>query len=576
MRRRDFMKGVAGTGVLLGTVGTGASCEIRPGRKVAVLGGGCGGMSAAHELAERGFEVTVYEKRAVPGGKCRSIDVPGTGLGGRGDLPGEHGFRFFPGYYKHVIDTMERIPFGSNPRGVRDNLMQGTRVLFARDGSPNIEAPFLRIGEIILDPAGLLGSIEGIIGAIPDLNPIEISNFAVRVLEYATACKARRDNQYDQLSWWDFARADQYSEFYQNFLVGSLTRNLVAAQAQLASTRTIGSQGMQILIQNILFGQGDEPSRLLNAPTNEAWLNPWQQHLEDIGVTWESNAAVQAIHMNGGEIESVTVEIGGVPRQVYADFYVLAVPVEIARQLATPAVRAAAPELVLLDQLVVEWMTGIQYFVDRPLPITNGHVTYVDSPWALTSISQAQFWDVSLASYGDGSVRDILSVDVSNWDEPGSLFGKPAKACTREEIFLETWEQMRAGLAGDVDLDPAMIVEQFLDPGILFGPDGTPYANEDPLLVNTVDSWSKRPDATTSIPNLFLASDYVRTHTDLATMEGANEAARRAVNGILAVSEVKADPCEVWPLEEPDILLPSKATDAARYALGLPHALSYI
>ena len=37
----------------------------------------------------------------------------------------------------------------------------------------------------------------------------------------------------------------------------------------------------------------------------------------------------------------------------------------------------------------------------------------------------------------------------------------------------------------------------------------------------------------TRIPNLFLASDYVRTHTDLATMEGANEAARRAVNGIL-------------------------------------------
>ena len=37
-------------------------------------------------------------------------------------------------------------------------------------------------------------------------------------------------------------------------------------------------------------------------------------------------------------------------------------------------------------------------------------------------------------------------------------------------------------------------------------------------------------------PNLFLAADFVRTHTDLATMEGANEAARRAVNGILAAT----------------------------------------
>ena len=48
-----------------------------------------------------------------------------------------------------------------------------------------------------------------------------------------------------------------------------------------------------------------------------------------------------------------------------------------------------------------------------------------------------------------------------------------------------------------------------------------------------MDSWALRPEATTATPNLFFASDYVRTHTDLATMERANEAARRAVNGML-------------------------------------------
>ena len=63
---------------------------------VAVLGGGVGGLSAAHELAERGFSVTVYERRETFGGKARSIPVPGSGTSGRKDLPGEHGFRFFP------------------------------------------------------------------------------------------------------------------------------------------------------------------------------------------------------------------------------------------------------------------------------------------------------------------------------------------------------------------------------------------------------------------------------------------------------------------------------------------------
>ena len=42
---------------------------------VACWAGG-GGLSAAHELVERGFSVAVYEKRALPGGKARSYPTP--------------------------------------------------------------------------------------------------------------------------------------------------------------------------------------------------------------------------------------------------------------------------------------------------------------------------------------------------------------------------------------------------------------------------------------------------------------------------------------------------------------------
>ena len=102
---------------------------------VAVLGGGVGGLSAAHELAERGFSVTVYEQRAVAGGKARSLLVPGSGTGGRADLPAEHGFRFFPGFYRHLPDTMARIPSGSGT--ARDRLVGAERILLARAGGRN-------------------------------------------------------------------------------------------------------------------------------------------------------------------------------------------------------------------------------------------------------------------------------------------------------------------------------------------------------------------------------------------------------------------------------------------------------
>jgi hypothetical protein len=88
--------------------------------------------------------------------------------------------------------------------------------------------------------------------------------------------------------------------------------------------------------------------------------------------------------------------------------------------------------------------------------------------------------------------------------------------------------------------------------------------------VNLKDTWRLRPEAVTAIPNFFLASDYVRTYTDLATMEGANEAARRAVNGIIAASGSKASPCSVWKLHEPEIFQPLRDYDRTRWEAGLP------
>ena len=53
-------------------------------------------------------------------------------------------------------------------------------------------------------------------------------------------------------------------------------------------------------------------------------------------------------------------------------------------------------------------------------------------------------------------------------------------------------------------------------------------------------------------------------------MEGANEAARRAVNAILERSGSDRPRCGVWNLHEPDALAPFRAYDRARYRAGLP------
>src|SRR5262249_2688895 len=99
--------------------------------------------------------------------------------------------------------------------------------------------------------------------------------------------------------------------------------------------------------------------------------------------------------------------------------------------------------------------------------------------------------------------------------------------------------------------------------------------NLEPLFINTVNSWSLRPNARTEIENLFLASDYIKTRTDLATMEGANEAARWAVNGLLQDMEekgnIKLKRCRLFEFDEPEVFAPFRRIDKWLFDRGLPH-----
>ena len=153
---------------------------------VAILGGGVGGLSAAHELAERGFAVTVYERQATFGGKARSMSVPGSGTGGRKDLPGEHGFRFFPGFYKHITDTMRRIAFGSSGGSCDDNLVLATRILLARAG----KADPLWVGRFPETLDDFRTAFKALFDHL-DIPDEEIAFFVKRLRGLATSCEER-------------------------------------------------------------------------------------------------------------------------------------------------------------------------------------------------------------------------------------------------------------------------------------------------------------------------------------------------------------------------------------------------
>lgn len=541
-------------------------------KTVAVLGGGVAGMSAAHELIQRGFDVQVYERNKIYcGGKARSVNVPGTNTQHPDKyLPGEHGFRFFPGFYKHVTATMKDIPFvDENGKTQKDgcygNLVPTTRIMLARYGKQSI----VTVASFPKSKADIQLLISDMHGQDTGLTHEEEKFFAEKMWQLMTSSQERRDTQYEGIGWWYYLEADKFSKAYQTLLVEGLTRTLVAAQAKTASTKTGGDILLQLIYN--MAQPGVNVDRVLNGPTNDKWLDPWLKYLTDSGVDYHHGQNVTALQVENGKISSATVsDEKGESKQIEADYFVLAVPVEVAAPLVKGAVDSADPGLKSLEELAtdVNWMNGIQYYLNEDVIVTNGHVIYSDSEWAVTSISQMQFWKAyDLSERYNGKVKGVLSVDVSDWTS-SEYKGKIAEDLKPNEVADYVWEQIEKSLNvdGAKVVDKSMIEFVYVDRDIQWDAKKHQDVDLEPLLVNKVDTWKLRPNATTEIPNLFLASDYVRTNTDLATMEGANEAARRAVNGLLEQDGSSEEHCEVWPLEEPWFFTPLKWWDAKRLA----------
>src|SRR5688572_5675335 len=188
--RRELL--AAGAGAALASPAP-SLARPRPRRRrrptVAVLGGGMGGLAAAHELAERGFDVTVYERNAL-GGKARSMPSDTRGAGGRAALPGEHGFRFFPGFYHHVPDTMRRIPFPGNRNGVGDNLVSAPMAVISLVGQEDLTIPFgfTEHTPSAITPQALTDTLIGSMKLGSKVPPHELAVFVQRLMVFFTSC----------------------------------------------------------------------------------------------------------------------------------------------------------------------------------------------------------------------------------------------------------------------------------------------------------------------------------------------------------------------------------------------------
>lgn len=554
-------------------------------------------------------------------------------------LPGEHGFRFFPGFYRHIFDTMKRIPISVNVDGheavtgsVYDNLIPSDEFGYTTKRA----TPSIRVSRFDpQSPEKLKAVVTGLLEEA-GYSPEDLAMLAGSFVKYMTSSRMRREKEYENLSWYEFVEGDRYSPRAQ-FLHETAPGTLLAVFGSSADARSQGSIAMQLGGFQPTDGNASSTNMLLNGPTDLAWFAHWYQYLAGQAVDFR-RGRLKGIKADGTPIIVLNETETGTTTETETEVsfspvakimkgvthYVVALPLreatEVARDLVAKLEESGrkpfevakdfAQLVEFMDGLNMEeelkkaspegplkHLSGIQYFFDQDIRLWRGHTQYLDAPFGLSSVSQPQFWKIpeNLAS----GYRTVLSVDIGIWDTPKIRGSETADVeygwnRTREFLATEIWKQIREQHEGDFPNAWPRLPTPYafhVDDNLLLDEKGNIIGNKSPFLVNQKGRYRSRPglsridedwraviDYDVAFGRCVMAGTHMQTATRITSMEAACESGRRAVNALLRHLDLSGEPCSVWDPEdyEPEGLNQFKELDRELCERGCPHPLDIV
>jgi hypothetical protein len=532
----------------------------------------------------------------------------------------EHGFRFFPSFYRHLFDTMRRTPI-LTPRDT-----ERTRATVFENLVPTEGLGFARAGSAVsfMIPRRALTSFEAVRRLLRavleelEYSLADIARIQLKLFKYMTTSTARRCREYEHISWGQFLDERAFSAVSRAHIEYGPQMS-AALRGSQSDARTQGNIAVQLLLDQLK--PDAHADYTLAGPSSGVWLDHWHDFLLAQGVRFTRGRLV-GFRAEDGEVRPVVEGAQPAGRyfvlalslpamaEVAPSFLeaaaVVGVPAEKQRDVGRVVAFAGDLERDLLQACPagpLQHLSGIQFYFDQDVRFWRGHTQYLDSAWGLTSIAQAQFW--ARVRQADDDYRAILSVDIGIFDRP--YRGKTAWECTADEIAARTWEQIRDhhndafvqryGAGARFPRPIAYSLDEYL---VFEERGGARKQNRSPFLVNRTGQYPTRPGEVvasrersknlslypviTSQPpgeatwGYVLAGTYLQTYTRLTSMESANESARHAVNALLQFWGVAGERCDIWDPEDHEIadLQWLKDLDEELLARGLPHFLDIL
>ncbi len=550
--------------------------------KIIIIGAGISGLTVAHELIKKGFEVEIYEKDNNAGGMAKSFRY-------KNDIPTEHSWRGYGPFYNNFFELAKQIPIE-----IRENFNEYTIEEVQQHTSLDDLWTIYRnnvynITDFVNNHPG--GSIISEAGGrrleeVWEEYGYEWHNGNDSVLSILESYKIGRlveaytsKSVYDNLNknrlnfnfWYnkdDHKKSHDLTYFdyvYLFFLLGKvicsderkkeyfdirfdpLIKNrlsdsgyhfiadYLAGPGYGFDKNTMSLGHYATFIEYSLY-QKELSWQVMSKPTSEAWIDPWVSYLKKQGVKFYFNHELVKINQNNNKINKLIVKNKNKLKEIYSDDYVIAINPfnlnDILKNSKMIDMSLSYDKLNLVNNQI-SFRLGFDKKIN--FKIKSGGFVLVDSPYNITFYPQEDHW-VNTELGMNGKIKTLISGTIILPYRKGSLFGKSGLSLRLNELKQEIVHQMFecepfVKLCKDSDVSKKNIIfKEIYDDW--YEKDGY-LITKNKKWVNNFKNEKFRPLQKTNYNNLFISGSHCKTSIYIWSMESAVESGKITSNLIL-------------------------------------------
>ena len=569
--------------------------------KIIIFGAGIAGLTAAHELLDKGFDVSIYEKNDSVGGFARSKRR-------KDGMPTEHSMRGYGNYYINLFELIKRIPIKKSNNNllhkscknkekftVYDNLSRTIKIINLQDKvtkyydlKPEFR-DYLILAYYAFKP--LFSNLRN-----KDYSKVDVYNLFNKKL---TSKGFRKLIITIRILY-------QESIFFSQFYLARITQ---ANILQFHYHEHCDEQGYYD--HSFLTVPGDtDRTHIMNQPTSEAWFNPWIKYLQKKGLKLYLNSSLEDIQINAkGKIEKCLIKrnieqwIGS-----SSDIFIICInPFEFQKVL-TRSKLLKIPFIQKTELMKFPYLTnrkahdqiGFTLIFDKK--IKNPHNTkkknYIfsldDSEFGILFYIQSNVFKydpyIIKLNEKNKSKISVISGTVTTPSNIGKLYGKTCIQLNKKQILKEIIYQLYRSESfkihikkySNIDIDNLKVIDSNIWYEWKYDKQKSKLISNNPKWMTNLENINYRPNQKTGISNLYLGGSHTKTSIIFWNMEGAVESGKLASNYVIDQYNLdknkleRKDKVNLHSHDSSLILKPFQFVDDILYKLFLPNILDFL